>query len=281
MHPFVQIFGREYSSWSFLMLLAFLLALVPLLAMRPKDYCLNRWQLAIVLFMVFIFGVLGTKIVHLILFAYKYTDTPFMLLWDEAGASSPGAHIFGFLTIYIFAKMAKKSFLEINDYFVVYFALAIVIMRVGCFMGGCCHGYPSSLPWACVFPDIGGELARHPTQVYELIFTLALGVMVLRFYPRLRHIKGATFLTGYTGYFFMRFFNEFLRTDSPFVIWPFKLSHIGMIVGMSLCSICIYNVILSKDTRQEYLSVLPKMGVTYLIALAVTGVIILTLLTVF
>ena len=42
--------------------------------------------------------------------------------------------------------------------------------RVGCFLAGCCHGRPTSLPWAVTFTDplslAPHGVPLHPTQVY-------------------------------------------------------------------------------------------------------------------
>ena len=40
-----------------------------------------------------------------------------------------------------------------------------------CFVGGCCYGTPTDLPWGV---DFGDGLRRHPTQLYEVAFHATL-----------------------------------------------------------------------------------------------------------
>lgn len=52
---------------------------------------------------------------------------------------------------------------------------AHVLGRTGCFLGGCCYGKPTSVPWAIVFTDPWAHrfngtplgVPLHPTQLYE------------------------------------------------------------------------------------------------------------------
>lgn len=83
-------------------------------------------------------------------------------------------------------------------------ALALVVMRVGCFLAGCCFGAPTSLPWGIRFP--GGSLASdlhaafgwipspdhaslpvHPLELYFLALGLGVGVFCLWLLPRARY----------------------------------------------------------------------------------------------
>lgn len=80
-------------------------------------------------------------------------------------------------------------------------AAAMVGVRLGCFLAGCCHGSVSSVPWAMAFPagsdawerhvslgyltaDASGSLPVHPLQVYFALASLAvagLGFWLLPF----------------------------------------------------------------------------------------------------
>jgi len=61
-----------------------------------------------------------------------------------------------------------------GDLYVVPLALGIAIGRIGCFLTGLSdntYGTPTNLPWAVNFGD---GIPRHPTQLYEIAFLLAL-----------------------------------------------------------------------------------------------------------
>jgi prolipoprotein diacylglyceryltransferase len=102
-----------------------------------------------------------------------------------------------------------------GDLFAVPIAVAAAIGRIGCFLGGLddhTYGVPTNLPWAV---DFGDGIGRHPTQIYEAVFLLALAGF-LRFVPRGRLANGdlyRIFLFSYLGW---RLVIDFLKPDPVF-----------------------------------------------------------------
>jgi phosphatidylglycerol:prolipoprotein diacylglycerol transferase len=84
------------------------------------------------------------------------------------------------------------------------------LVRIGNFINGELYGRESSLPWAMVFPG-GGDLGRHPSQIYEFI----LEGLVLFLFGRwlyTRGLRGGTTFWGMVmGYGLVRFLVEFVR----------------------------------------------------------------------
>jgi phosphatidylglycerol---prolipoprotein diacylglyceryl transferase len=89
-------------------------------------------------------------------------------------------------------------------------ALGFSIARIGCFLGGCCYGRPSRLPWAIAFPGL--ESPRHPTQLYEsglnFLSFLFLLVMLNR-----KKFDGQIICYDIIINSLARFFVEFYRGD--------------------------------------------------------------------
>ena len=120
--------------------------------------------------------------------------------------------LFGLVGGYIgveIAKIAAEIHRKTGDSFAVPAAVAIGIGRLGCFVGGCCYGVPTSMPWGV---DFGDGIRRHPTQLYELLFhfTAAASLLVLErlnLFPRQRF---KLYLLAYCGY---RFLSEFIRPE--------------------------------------------------------------------
>jgi phosphatidylglycerol:prolipoprotein diacylglycerol transferase len=88
--------------------------------------------------------------------------------------------------------------------------IAMAIMRIGCFVAGCCHGTPTDLPWAVHFPAHSGaweahrragilplgaasSVGVHPLQLYFGVSSLALALFLV-WYRRRQRYAGQTFL---------------------------------------------------------------------------------------
>lgn len=109
--------------------------------------------------------------------------------------------------------------------------LGAALVRVGCFIHGCCYGKPSGVAWAITYgpstPAYKSQLSQgliqifapsslpvHPTQLYEAFFAIALSAAFLLGGRSLRLPRHGLFLLTAALYAAFRFFLEFLRGDS-------------------------------------------------------------------
>ncbi len=102
---------------------------------------------------------------------------------------------------------------------------ALVIGRIGCHFAGLqdgTHGLPSSLPWAI---DFGDGIPRHPVNLYEITWLLALAGYIAWKEKQHPLPDGMRFKIFLIGYLFWRFFVEWLKPDWFF---PFGLSVIQL-----------------------------------------------------
>src|SRR5581483_2391058 len=84
-----------------------------------------------------------------------------------------GALAFGLLFVELLKKYIGVS-QSTGDLYAIPLCLGIAIGRIGCFLTGLSdntYGKRTSLPWAV---DFGDGVPRHPTQLYETLFLLAL-----------------------------------------------------------------------------------------------------------
>jgi phosphatidylglycerol:prolipoprotein diacylglycerol transferase len=86
-------------------------------------------------------------------------------VWS-GGLASTGGVVAGLVASTVVARLARRSVGEILDVIAPAGLLALAIGRVGCFLGGCCYGRATTLPWGVVFPELGPP-ARHPLQLYS------------------------------------------------------------------------------------------------------------------
>jgi phosphatidylglycerol:prolipoprotein diacylglycerol transferase len=192
-------------------------ALVMLAALTVLSVLLRRWQAKLPLLWwqklgLGIGGFCGAMI---------GAKLPFALAdWDglASGATwlADGKTImFGIVGGYFGVEVAKWTLdvrIKTGDSFAVPVAVAVAIGRLACFVGGCCYGAPTSLPWGVRFQSAGDDLARHPTQLYEAVFHLSMAGILFAFQQRGR-FRGQLvklYILSYLGY---RFLTEFIRPE--------------------------------------------------------------------
>ena len=160
-------------------------------------------------------AILGSRIIFVALDWPTYAARPQHILnvW-EGGLSFHGGLLGAMLAGLLFAHLRHKSFLRMADLCAPGIALGYAFARIGCFLNGCCHGHPSNLPWAMVFPH--GEINDrpvHPTQLYALVASLAIMWCLIRLRPVLR-FKGEVFAAYLFLYSIARFLLEFTRAGA-------------------------------------------------------------------
>ncbi len=128
--------------------------------------------------------------------------------WFDGGKTI----VLGLVGGYFGVEIAKASMgikVKTGDTFAVPVPAAVAVGRLACFVGGCCYGKPTSLPWGV---DFGDQVRRHPTQLYEMVFhasmAVLLGVMRSRGLFRGQLIK--LYILAYLVY---RFLTEWLRPE--------------------------------------------------------------------
>lgn len=132
------------------------------------------------------------------------------------------------------AKRALGVQASTGDAFAFPLMLGIAIGRIGCFLAGLAdhtYGNPTSLPWGV---DFGDGVPRHPTQLYEIAFLLAL--MALMHARRERFtVTGDRFRLFMVAYLAFR-----LAVDA---IKPIPYAYFGVLSGIQLLCIaglCYY-----------------------------------------
>ena len=168
----------------------------------------NRWWIIAAATMG---AMVGSKLLY-------WCEVPALTLahWPESAYLMGGKTIVGALIGGLFAVELAKQLLGIKqrtgDLFAVPLCLGIAIGRVGCFLTGLedhTAGIATSLPWGVNFGD---GTPRHPTQLYEALFALALGGYLWR-RMQLPSVPGDLFKTFMVAYFAFRLACDFLKPD--------------------------------------------------------------------
>ena len=133
-----------------------------------------------VFFLIIIATVIGSRLGHCLFYGWDYySQHPLEILqvW-KGGLASHGGTIGIMLALIYFSKcISHKSVLWILDCVCVPIALAAFFIRMGNLMNSEIVGMPSDVPWAFRFLRLHPDEAlipRHPTQIYEALFYLAV-----------------------------------------------------------------------------------------------------------
>lgn len=127
--------------------------------------------------------------------------------------------------LYWFSRKMRLKTLLVFDNLSISLALGYAIASLGLFMSGVGAGTVSVLPWASVFPGLVGK--RHPLSLYESVLFIILTMFIFGFerrFPRRQE--------GLLSFIFIWFFGlvlftiEFLRVDSVYLLFGFRVGHI-------------------------------------------------------
>ncbi len=142
------------------------------------------------------------------------------------GALSAGA-----LFAFVYTRRCRLPFWELGDHLAPGFAAGFAVMKIGCFLNGCCSGISSSLPWAVRFPFQNTSV--HPVQLYESGLAMILAVILYRKHSRNRGIHGR--LIGLFLVFFslIRISTAFVRSQPQTEFLVHQLSFLAAL-GMGI-----------------------------------------------
>jgi phosphatidylglycerol---prolipoprotein diacylglyceryl transferase len=134
-----------------------------------------------------------------------WTDLTFLM----AGKTVVGGLLGGLIGVEIVKRLLGEH-RSTGDLLAVPLAVGIAIGRIGCFLTGLpdrTYGNPTSLPWGV---DFGDGVARHPTQLYEIVFLANLAAVLTRMTPR--H-EGDVFKAFMVAYLAFRLVIDLLKPD--------------------------------------------------------------------
>ncbi len=216
MYPNIVIGKLLIPSWFTMVIIGAFITTLLAIHSRPQNFPLSRKGIFIIALALTVFGLIGARI----LFILIHPEAP------KNGFAYFGALVFFMLVLLVCSVLRKLSLLTLLDYAMPFLMLSQFFVRIGCLMAGCCYGRPTDKFFGVTFKTVDG-LSRHPTQAYE---ALAL-FLIYRFgriiYNRYSQIRGLTMAGTLALYGLVRFFIEYLRTDSPSVLFNLSLAQVA------------------------------------------------------
>lgn len=205
------------------------------------------------LFTLIIATIVGARLGHCLFYQPDYYFGSWQGFWEifmpwKGGLASHGGAIAILIAMWWFArKYGRKNgfdMLWLIDRLVITICFAGAFIRIGNLFNSEIYGGVTDLPWGFVFERNGETEPKHPTQIYEALSYVILGLILLWVYVRkLDKIKrGTIFGLFLIGLFGARFLIEFVKNDQvafeagmplnmgQLLSLPFILAGVGLLV---------------------------------------------------
>jgi len=179
--------------------------------------------------------ILGGRLGYIIFYNLDYYSQNFLEIFKiwQGGMSFHGGLLGIIVAIYIFTKNKNTSFFKFTDIVACVSPIGIFLGRIANFINGELFGKVSTLPWAVIFPN-GGDIARHPSQIYEAILEGVILFILINF---LALKKNLIIKSGYISSFFLilysilRIFSENFREPDQHLGYLFNYFSMGTLLS--------------------------------------------------
>ncbi len=226
MHPIlftVPLFGHvvEIPTYGVILAAAFLVILKAASILSRREGLPPR-DVVDLGFMVFLAGLVGAKLLLILLDLPHYLSHPADLLGTLRSAGVFYGGLLAAVPVGIwFARSRGLNLWKVMDVAGICLPIGLAVGRLGCFAAGCCYGKTCSLPWAVTFTSEAAArttgvplgIPLHPTQIYLSLNAAAL-TMVLLWLQRRKTYDGQVFLWFVVLYGATRSGWEILRGDA-------------------------------------------------------------------
>ena len=263
MHPiFLKIGSFEIASYGLMTALGYVAAALYLLP-RLQKIKLDKDTFWNLLFTTFMGALIGAKLLFIFVSWSEMDGTA----WQKIiyfvrnfryGFVFYGGMIAAVAALLIYMRKKKLPILQTSDFMIVALPLGHALGRIGCFLAGCCHGKPTTLPWGVTFTDphamVAPELLGtplHPVQLYEAAGNLLIFFLLHKLYQHPH--KNGTVLLAYIGcYSLLRFVLEFFRGDfRGTYFWGLSPAQLIALAAALAAVIIYWKRQTSKDTQHD------------------------------
>ena len=206
--------------------------------------------------------IFGARLGH-----FLFYESPSVYLSDpleffrfrNGGLASHGAVVGIILATLLFSYRIRQKYPDLTwvrllDFISVPTALAGAFIRIGNFFNQEVLGTPTTLPWAVVFghpADGSFPVARHPAQLYEALWYLAVFFLILRlsYRPSFLLAKGKLVGLFLILVFTFRYFIEFLKTEQSHLLHVSYLT-MGQILSLPAILLGIFLYFQSRFQKE-------------------------------
>lgn len=200
--------------------------------------------------------ILGGRLGYVLFYQPGMLATPLevLKLW-EGGMSLHGGTLGTIFAIWLMARANNLSFLRVCDYIACCVPFGLFLVRLANFANSELWGRPTDVSWGMIFPN-GGDVPRHPSQLYEagaegLLMAVILWFMFWK--TDARYKPGLLFGSAALIYGVSRFIIEYYREPDAHLqhlVQQTGLS-MGQYLTMPMIIIGLYLVLTAAGRRQR------------------------------
>ena len=167
-------------------------------------------------------------------------------LW-KGGMSFHGGFTGCIAAVVLFAKSRGIPVLSLGDVTCAVGPIGLFLGRLANFINGELWGRPADVPWAMVFPT-GGQVPRHPSQLYEAVLEGLLLLVVLGLLVRGGALKRPGLVIGAfaVGYTLTRSFAELFREPDAQLGFLWGGLTMGMVLSLPLLLFGVVLIVLAR-----------------------------------
>ncbi len=200
--------------------------------------------------------ILGGRLGYVFFYNFEYySKNIFEIFFIWNGGMSFHGGLLGVIIATLFFSITKKvNFFNLADIISCVAPIGLFLGRLANFINGELYGKISTLPWAVVFPEAGGE-PRHPSQIYEALFEGLILFIILNY---LAVKKKLILKTGYISSFFLiiysilRIFSENFREPDTHIGYVFNYLSMGTLLSLiTLVVGCMLIIFLKKNEQNN------------------------------
>ena len=208
--PLPWLGEKVIHTYGFMVALAFLAGLIVSTRLARRTAVKPEWVYDVIVYIV-VAAILGSRLFYIAAHLEEYSkDWRQLLDFSQGGLTFMGGVAGGAAAVILYARKKSIPLWPLGDVCMPSLALGAAIGRLGCFFNGCCYGFETAAPWGVVFPVLGDNMLRHPTQLYDFLSNMGIFGFLLWFYSR-RKYDGQLVVAWMLIYPFTRSLMEFFR----------------------------------------------------------------------
>ena len=213
-----------------------------------------------------VFGlIIGARLFYIVFYGDGYyLEHPLeVFAVNQGGMSFHGGLVGGIIGGVIVCRLYRLSAWTVADIAVTGAPLALMLGRCANFVNGELWGKPTDLPWGVVFGGTAGNVARHPSQLYEAFLEGIVLFCVLQLLSRKKPaLPQGTFMGVFVaGYGVVRFLVEFVRVPDAQLGYLFGgVITMGQILSLPLVLVGAVLVLYARKTARPQADYLEERG---------------------